>query len=412
MEVVVIGGGIIGLSIAWSLARSGAKVRVFDAGRTGRGASWAAGGMLAAHVEDDAADPAFLVLAEASQALWPGFAAALEAASDERVAVDRTGTLVAVYDENAALHWRTVVRTVGARRHLTWLEPRQARSLEPALAPDCLGAVSSPRDGQVDPRITLSALTKAARRAGVRFHEDEAVLAVEQRAGRVTGIVTPQGSHGCDAVVVAAGAWSGRIEGLGTGAELPVHPVKGQMASLAWESETPMPRRVIWGPGVYCIPRRDGRLLIGASVEHADFDPRLTAGAMGGLLSAAIRVLPEAAHCGLVQMWAGFRPAAPDMRPVIGHGALDGLTIATGHHRNGILLAPVTAEAVRDLVLGTRPKQDLSAFSPARFWRAQPRPVLGAALNATGQTMRSESFGGQPRVNGAKPGPGRTADGV
>ncbi|MGF1455064.1 MAG: glycine oxidase ThiO [Alphaproteobacteria bacterium] len=383
MDVAVVGGGIIGLSIAWSLQRAGARVSVFDAGRVGRGASWAAGGMLAAHVEEDASDPAFLNAARTSQTLWPGFAAALEAASGEALAVDRTGTIVATFDPIAAQRWRGVVRRASPSHQLTWLEARQARSLEPSLAADCIGAVSSALDGQVDPRAAVSALIKAARSSGVQIHEDEPVLAVEERSGRVTGIVTPTRTLGCDAAVIAAGAWSGRLTGPGLGADLPVRPVKGQMACLAWDQPGPMPRRVIWGPDVYLIPRQDGRLLVGATVEDADFDPRLTAGAMARLLSAATRVLPQARECGLVEMWAGFRPAAPDRRPLIGLGALDGLTIATGHHRNGILLAPVTADVVCDLVLGAPPRHDLSSFSPSRFWRAGPRREMGATPGRT-----------------------------
>ncbi len=386
MHVAVIGGGLIGLSTAWALSRCGVSVTVFESGRMGRGASWAAGGMLAAHVEDEACDPAFLTLARASQDLWPGFAAALTEATGLPLEVDQAGTLVAAFDPVTADRWRDLCRSDRLRSDLHWLSPREARGREPGLARDCLGAAFSPRDHQIDPRAAVSALIKACQASGVTLAEDRPVLAIDARGGRVTGVITPEGRIGCDAAVLAAGAWSGRIEGQGPGAAMPVRPIKGQMACLVWDQPAPPPRHVIWGPGLYAIPRADGRLVLGASVEDVGFDPRLTAGAVGRLLQAVARTLPGAEACALQEMWAGYRPAAPDRRPVIGPGALDGLTIATGHHRNGILLAPVTAEIVRDLVLGAVPRHNLTAFSPARFWTAGPRPRVTAPSGARTET--------------------------
>ncbi len=401
MRVAVIGGGVIGLASAWALSRAGVHVEIFEKGRLSRGATWAAGGMLAAHIEEEGANPAFLALAQSAQSQWPRYALDLRAATGVDVGLRGTGTLLALFDQKDLGSWRQVVAGSGRGDHLKIIDAQALRDRLPGVSQDGVAGVWSRRDGVVDPRSLGDALCKAVRDAGVVVHEDTPVLAVEAASGRVSGIVTPKGQQPFDQVVLAAGAWSGRIGGLPF--EVPVRPVKGQMACVHWDNG-PLPAHVIWGPGVYIIPRHnagqrdDQRLLIGATVEEAGFDPRLTAGGMATILQAASRVLPAIADCGLMEMWAGFRPCTPDHLPLLGTlaraGGPEGLTIATGHHRNGILLAPVSGDVVADLVLGRTPRLDLSAFDPLRF-----TPRAATALSG----LMSQSLSGQP-LFGHRPG--------
>lgn len=373
MKVAIVGGGIIGLASAWSLRQAGVDVALFDQGCPGRAASWAAGGMLAAHVENESRDPAFFRLARASQDQWPAFAHALRETTGIDPDLDQSGTVVVLFDIAEAEDWRARIaqtRETGVGRGLGWLGGQALRAAVPAVSLSAVGGVHSPRDGQVDPRLVSEGLVRAVRGAGVVLHEDIPVLAVETKGGRVTGLVTPNGRVAADAVVLTAGAWSGQIDGLPGGLRLPVRPVKGQMACIRWDGPTAsaLPAPVLRGPGIYAIPRRDGRLVLGATVEEAGFDPRLTPRAMAGLLSAATQMLPGVGDSALQEMWVGYRPATPDRLPLIGsYAGVQGLTVATGHYRNGILLAPVTADLVSDLVLGRTPRLDISAFAPDRF---------------------------------------------
>jgi glycine oxidase len=367
-RVAIIGAGVIGLSIGWRLTQAGAAVDIFDRGPAGAGASWAAAGMLAAGAEAEPSEERLLALNRTSQALWPAFARELEAASGIDVGYRCEGTLIIALNRDELERLRADYEfQTGLGIPLHWLSAAEAKRREPHLAAGTLAAVHAPEDHQVDNRQLVRALIAACRGAGARIHENVADLGVEVIAGRVAGISLADGRRGCDAVVLAAGAWSRQIPGLPPQALPPVRPIKGQMLALSMDREAPLLRHVLWAARIYLVPRSSGRLVVGATVEERGFDPQLTAGGMLALLEAAWRVLPGIEELALEESWAGFRPGSPDDAPILGPSAIEGLVIATGHHRNGILLTPVTAQAIGDYVLTGRLAEAIAPFGPARF---------------------------------------------
>jgi glycine oxidase len=367
-RVAVIGAGVIGLSIGWRLAQAGSAVDVFDRGPAGAGASWAAAGMLAAGAEAEPGEERLLALNRASQSLWPAFARELEAASGIDVGYRREGTLILALNRDERERLRAdyeFQRGLGVPLH--WLSAAEAKRREPHVAAATLAAVHAPEDHQVDNRQVVRALIAACRAAGVRIRENVAALGIEVTAGRVAGVSFAGGRQGCDAVVLAAGAWSRQIPGLPPQALPPVRPIKGQMLALRMDPEAPLLRHVLWAARIYLVPRGSGRLVIGGTVEERGFDPQLTAGGMLALLQAAWRVLPGIEELAIEESWVGFRPGSPDDAPILGPSAIEGLVIATGHHRNGILLTPITARTVGDYVLTGRLAEAIRPFGPARF---------------------------------------------
>jgi len=375
-RVAVAGAGVIGLGIGWQLARAGCTVDVFDAGLPGQGASHAAAGMLAACAEAEAGEEDFLVLNRLSQTLWPGFAAALEAASGQAVDLRTEGTLTVgqTADDAARLrHLLALQNRLGLP--VEWLSPAEARRREPHLARQISGAIFSPEDHQVDNRKVAAALETAARAAGVRIHPQAPVSRVASKDGRAEGVVVDGTLHPADKVVLAAGAWSRGID-IAPAAPLPVRQVKGQMAALAMDPAAPLLTCVLWGPGIYLVPRRDGRLILGATTEEKGFDPHLTAGGQLSLLTHAWRVLPGIEELPILEQWVGFRPGSRDDAPILGPSPeVEGLFYATGHHRNGILLLPATVTALAGLILEGRMEADLAAavapFGAGRFAAAK-----------------------------------------
>jgi glycine oxidase len=377
--IAVIGGGAIGLAVAWRLAQRGPKVTVFDKGTAGSGATHAAAGMLAACAEAEPGEETLVALNRASQLLWPAFAEELEKASGMAVDLRTEGTLVLALtaDDQARLkHLLTFQNSLGLP--LEWMSAAEVRRREPHLAPGIAGAIWSPQDHQVDNRALAAALHRAALAAGVTVREHTAVEQIVTEQGRITGVRvreerslhtgTPPGEViPADIVVVAAGAWSRGIAGLPTEARPPVRPVKGQMLSLRMDPKAPLLTHVVWTPGAYLVPRWDGRLLIGATVEEKGFDMTLTAGGQLALLEAAWRAVPAIEELAIDEMWVGFRPGSRDDAPIIGLAPLAGLVYATGHYRNGILLAPITAKAVADLILDGAVDPLVRPFGLERF---------------------------------------------
>jgi glycine oxidase len=364
-DVAVIGGGVIGLAIAWRAAQRGHSVCVLERGALGAGASHVAAGMLAPVTEADAGELALLELGLRSARLWPPFAAQLSEAAGADPGLRRCGALVVARDRDEA---EALDRELALRHELGLdaqrLLPSAARRLEPALAPTIRLALDVPGDHAADPRALVLALAEAARRAGVKLRTGARVERVEQRAGRVTGVVLAGGEVvRSSRIVAAAGAWTGAVDGL---PPIPLRPVKGQILRLRDPAGAGLLERIVRFEGGYLVPRGDGRYVLGATMEERGFDTTVTAGGLYELLRDAGELVPGSRELVVEEMAAGLRPATPDNAPLLGPSEeLAGLHWATGHHRNGILLAPVSAEIV---VAGLEGTHDLPrAFAAARF---------------------------------------------
>jgi glycine oxidase len=348
VRVVVVGGGVVGQAVAWRLAGHGVQVTIVDADPC-RGASWVAAGMLAPVAEAGPGEEVVLALNLAAAARWRSFAGELAAAAGADPGYTTNGTLVVARDRDdlGALDDLAGQHEVAGLASLR-VTSREARRLEPALGPSTRGGLWLPDDHQVDNRRFLDALDRANRRAGV--------AAVLEPARLVTGssVDTPSGVHlVADAVVVATGAWPAPLAtGDGVGPAPPVRPVKGQALRLQATAGAVLPTRTIRGIDAYVVPRDHGELVVGATSEEKGYDTTVTAGAVLDLLRAAWELLPGVAEAAFVEALAGLRPATPDNAPIIGRLGADGPFVATGHHRHGVLLSPLTAELVAHLVLG------------------------------------------------------------
>jgi glycine oxidase len=350
--VAVVGGGVIGLAVAWRLAQRGASVVLYERDELGGGATHVAAGMLApvSEAEYGRAGQRGLELGLASARMWPDFAAELCAMAGADIGLRRSGTLIVARDRDEA---EALEREIAFRRALGLsalrLRASEAREREPALTPTLRLALEAPDDHCVDPRSVSAALVVAARRSGARLcpRTEVSALLVDESGGRVTGLQLRDGTRvAAGRVVVAAGAWSGVLEGLPAGAGVRVRPVKGQTLRLRDPAGAGLLTRVVRFEGGYIVPRDDGHYVLGASVEERGFDTAPTAGAIYELLREVHELLPGVSEMVVEEFVVGLRPGSPDNIPVIGPGALTGLHWATGHHRNGILLAPLTAELI------------------------------------------------------------------
>jgi glycine oxidase len=327
--------------------------------------------MLAAGIEAEPGEETLFKLNRLSQERWPAFAAELEAATGMAIGYRDEGTLAVALtrDDVAQLRFHfDFQRSLGVS--LEWLSGAEARRREPHLHPGLAAAVLSPHDHQVDNRRLVTALRRAFIAAGGVLHEHAPVDAVEITGGRVAGLRLGERRHAADVVVLAAGAWSTEIAGLPRAAQPPVRPVKGQMLALSMDPAAPLLRHVIWTPRVYLVPRRDGRLIVGGTVEERGFDSALTAGGVFALLEGAWRALPAVEELAIDEMWVGFRPGSRDDAPLLGPSPVEGLVLATGHHRNGILLTPATAEAVSRFILAGELDETIRPFAIDRFGAA------------------------------------------
>jgi glycine oxidase len=366
--IAIVGGGVIGLAIGWRLATAGCGVDLFERGAAGHGASWAAAGMLAAGIEAEPGEATLYALNRLSQDMWPGFAAEIETASGMAIGYRDEGTVAVALTRDDAAQLRfhyDFQRSLGIE--LEWLSAAQSRRREPHLHPGLAAAVFSPRDHQVDNRRLVTALRRVFLAAGGRLHEHAEVTAVETAGDHVTGLRLGEVLHAADVVVLAAGAWSAGIAGLPRAARPPVRPVKGQMLAVRMDAAAPLLRHVVWTPKVYLVPRGDGRLIVGATVEERGFDASLTVGGILALLEGAWRAVPGIEELPIDEMWAGFRPGSRDDAPMLGPSPLAGLVLATGHHRNGILLTPVTADAVSRYILSGEVDDTIRPFAIGRF---------------------------------------------
>ena len=369
-DIVIVGGGVIGLTIARALARRGVgDVCLVERGNLGTEASWAAAGMLLPQVEADAPDE-FFNLACQSRDLYPAFAAALREETGIDVELDTTGTLyLALTDADheeieKRYEWQT-----RAGLSVEILSVEEARALEPCISEATLGALRFPKDIQVENRRLLSALANSVTKLGVEIATQTIVDSLIIDGNHVRGVQTSRGAINCPTVVIAAGTWSSFIK---TAPMPAIEPIRGQMICL--EAKPQLTRHVIYSPRGYIVPRQDGRLLAGSTSEHAGFAKCVTAGGVATILHNALEISPAISDLPLVDTWAGLRPRAPDGLPVLGPcGEIEGLFYATGHYRNGILLAPLTAELITEAIVAGVTSPLLAPFSPDRF---SSQPVL------------------------------------
>lgn len=361
-SVVIVGGGVMGCAAAFELTRRGAKVTVFERSVPGAEASSAAAGILGAQVESHEPGP-LTELALQSRALFPQLVAELERSSGIAVGYRECGVLKLGYERGEVsalgreLGWQT-------RAKLPWqkLTSRAAHELEPALSPSVAGGVRFPRDATLEPRALLAALRVSAELAGAEFRSGAFVKRVKSEQGRVIGVELDDGSlvKG-DHVVLAAGSWTSLV-GTEQAPRTRVVPARGQIVEL--KTSVPLLKSIVFGPGCYLVPRPDGRLLVGSTLEFVGFRREVTAGAVAKLLSAALRLVPALEHAELSSSWSSFRPFTTDELPLLGPSKTRGLVLMSGHYRNGILLAPISAKIVAACVMGERPPLDLAPFSP------------------------------------------------
>jgi glycine oxidase len=360
-DAIVVGAGVVGLSLAIELNKQGQRVLVVEKGEPGREASWAAGGMLCDFPEETA--PGLLELATASARMYPEFVHELEDESGLKIDLRSVGTLVLSRVETEL---RPVSAGQGPATTQPYALPRPLAELEPAVQ---ILNNSEPRftaryikERSVDPRQLTAAALAAARHRGVDFSSGDHVLAVEVVEGKASGVRTNKTQFAAGMVVNCAGAWAGQIGPH----PLPTRPVKGQMLCVVMP-EKEMVRHVVRAPDVYLIPRSDGRMLIGATVEEAGFDKQTVPETILKLRQAAVDLVPKLADARILEAWAGLRPGTPDELPILGATPTPGYFVATGHFRDGILLAPVTARVMGQMMTGQTPQIDLSKFSANRF---------------------------------------------
>lgn len=371
MQVVVVGGGLIGLASAWRAAQGGHAVTVAD-DAPGSGASSVAAGMLAPVTEVTYGEEQLLRLAIAGARAWPRFAHDLGAASDHPVGYRAEGTLLVAHDDDDRRALTDLAAFMGELDlDAEVLRSRACRQREPMLSPRIRGGVLAHGDHRVDPRRVLAALEVACERAGVQVAR-ERVERIDHTGERVTGVTLASGrALGADTVVLAAGVWSGRIGGLPDAVRPRVRPVKGQVVRVRTRTGEPpllgaSVRALVAGRSVYLVPRSDGELVIGATQEERGFDTEVTAGGVRELLDDAARVVPGIDEAVVIETLAGLRPGTHDNRPLVGPTELDGLLLATGHYRNGVLLTPITADAVATWLDGREPEPVLAAADPMR----------------------------------------------
>ena len=366
-DVVIIGGGIMGCAIALRLAQRGVRVTVIERGIPGAEASSAAAGMLAPQMEADGPGP-MLDMGMHSRALYPSLAVELAESTGIDIGYQKSGVLaVALTDEEErGLMARRIWQT-GRGLRLEALSGTAAREREPALGPAVRSALFFADDAQVNPRALARAFSQAAAAAGARFLQGRYVRRVCIEGGVATGVELDGDTLAAGTVVLAAGSWSGLVEGGGVPPSV-VRPARGQLAAI--ETRPPLFRHVlsVHGRG-YLVPRRDGTVIAGSTVEMVGFRKEVTVGGLAAILSLAETLVPALAQAPVMQTWSNFRPYTEDHLPVLGTTPVRRLVLATGHYRNGILLAPITAQAIADLVSTGKTAFDLTPFSVGRFTR-------------------------------------------
>jgi glycine oxidase len=365
-DAVIAGGGVIGASIALELAEAGLKVGLYDAREPGREASWASAGMISPAPENSGMIP-FVPMSLASVALYPEFIRKVEELSGMDVGYRKDGALDVIVDGDAQEELSTVIALqhgVGLKAEA--LSAERARKMEPALTDEMQAAIFREDEASLDTRAFTDATLKAAERKGVQIFAGNGAKAFWKEGGRCKGLLLEKGKVEAKWTVIAAGCFSARIEGVAPYA--PVFPAKGQMMALRCESVEI--RHVLWLEHTYLVPRNDGRIIAGSTIERTGFDHEVTAGGLKKILNEATKLVPGLEKARIEETWAGLRPDSPDHLPIIGPTDVDGLLIATGHFRSGILLAPVTARLIKEWVSTQKVAVDWERVSPMRFLEA------------------------------------------
>ncbi|MDX1637980.1 MAG: glycine oxidase ThiO [Balneolaceae bacterium] len=367
MKTGIIGGGIIGLGIGWQLQRRGLDVTLFERGTVGRESTWAAAGMLAPYAEVGFEEVDLMKLGQESLRLYPRFLDELREDVDEIPQFDRCGTLLVGMDRDDTEYLK---RLYEFREELSltveMITGTEAREREPLLSPRVVSAVWLPDDAQIDNRRLVTALKQAFEHAGGLLLEQNPVVRIDRTNGTVKGVSTPSSNFRFDKVILAAGSWSGNIDGVPEDSKPPIRPVKGQIITLKKTADCRL-RGIVRSPRMYLVPKEDGTIRLGATSEEKGFDQTPTAGGQKELLEDSWEAVPSIYDLPLVETIAGLRPASRDHRPIIGESGIKGLYYATGHYRHGILLTPVTAYALADEIVDSTIPEIVAPFRPERF---------------------------------------------
>src|SRR6266436_6295242 len=362
-DAAIAGGGVIGGAIALELARAGLRVAVFDRQQAGQEASWASAGILSPAPENPGM-VAMVPLGRASLALYPEFVGWVEEISGKSTGFRPKGTLEALFSHDTKAELSTIIALHhGLGLKAEPLRAEDARELEPALSEEVEAAVLRPEEASVDNRALTAAILEASQRSGAEIFSGNGVKAIWREGNRCAGLVLQNEKVEAKWTVIAAGCFSAMIEGIAQYA--PVRPARGQMVAL--RADDLKIDRVLWSEKIYLVPRNDGRIVAGATVEHAGFDKRVTAGGIEKILSSAIELAPGLANARIEETWAGLRPDSPDHLPILGPTDIDGLLMVTGHFLSGILLTPITARLIRQLITQQHVSMDWDRFSPLRF---------------------------------------------
>lgn len=365
-DVLIVGAGIIGCAAAHALADAGAKVRVIDARQVGQGASQASAGVLAPYIEGHESGP-LRELGRRSLDLYDSFIQRVSADSGRTIQYDRSGTLEVAFDEEEETRYRaTLDQLTREGIDAQWLDPDGLRESEPLAATGVRGGLLIPFHGFVGVPDLTDALAAAATKRGAEFTLDTRVVAIRLGPDGHPVVDTDRGSIFAERVVLAAGSWAGQIS-IASVPPLPITPIRGQLLHLAWPTSQPL-RHVLWSAKCYVVPWVNGRVLVGATVEDAGFDERATVAGVRDLLQAACTLVPDLWQASFAEVRVGLRPASPDALPIVGRSeAVPGLIYATGHYRNGVLLAPLTAALVKNLALDQGDDPALTQLSPSRL---------------------------------------------
>ncbi len=371
-DVAIIGGGIIGLSIGFELAAKNLRVIVLDRQEPGREASWAAAGMLSP-APDSPRDLPLVPFANESLRLYPQFVEEIEQASGKSAAYARAGALEVFFGENGAHECELRLRELQQLRIAAHVVgTNEARAMQPEIGESVSAVLHLPEEGMVEPRALMDALLTAARRRGVEIRAGSPVSRFVHEGTRCTGVMAGNDGISASNVILAAGCFSGEIAAKDSFKQLaPTRPVRGQMIALRPSNRAGELRRVVRSERGYLVPRRDGRIVAGSTSEEAGFEKQVTAAGLRKILGASLEMCPALGHAEVVEMWSGLRPGTPDDLPILGPTGTAGLWIATGHYRNGILLAAATAKLFGAWITGAVPPLDVDRFSPLRFGRRE-----------------------------------------